>query len=289
MSAQEDNVQLTPEQIAAAEKTAQEGRVSDLDAAAKKQAEAAAAALKEESDEAVLKDDKTKKSSNEDEPPKEDEEEEDTPGDNSWKEEWLTVGNVHADAAIGLMKKAGMTPVEGNAVFDAALKSGNLEDVNWEVLEARLGKDAATLVRTGVENYYNTEYKAQLAVQQYAYGLVGGEKEWTKVQKWAAKLESTDQSFAAELSEWRQALSVGGFAAKAAVDAIKSKYESAPGNSSTNRHMERGSATPKDTNATAWTRAQYYEAMEKAGGDRAPEHLKAEYRRNREAGRAKGI
>jgi len=159
------------------------------------------------------------------------------------------------------------------------------------VLEARIGKAATSLVRTGVTTYYEKEYKEQTAIKEFAYAEVGGEAGWTKVQAWAKKMEAADPAFAKELNEWRGAIGSGNtFSAKAAVQAIKAKYEAAPGNSSLKPALERGSHTPSDNTAgEPLGRAEYYKAMEAAGGDRAPTHVKSALQARRALGRSMGM
>ncbi|QOE32101.1 scaffolding protein [Rhizobium phage Palo] len=250
----------TPEQIAAEKKTADEAAAKEAaDAAAKKIADEAAAKAGE---------------------------------DTSWQEEWVSVGNEHADAAIELMKAAGVKPVEGNAIFDEAIKTGDLNKVKWDLLEARLGKAQASLVRTGITAYYDGEYKEQQAVVDHAYAQVGGKEGWDKLVKWAHTTATVDKAFDKQLAEYRRALEVGGFAGKAAVDALKVAYEAAPGNSSLGgKKMERGSTPPAnhETASAPLSRADYYREMSKAGGDRAPAHVVAQLRARRQAGMAQGI
>lgn len=283
---------LTPEQIAAAEETAKNGRVADLDAAAAKLAKAGDSEQQKKDQEAIDAENAAKEKADAEaaEAAKKAAEKND---DGSWKEQWVTTGNVHADAAVDMMKEAGMSPVEGNAVFAKAIESGNLNDVDWEVLEARLGKTKALLVRTGVENYYSQEYSEQMAVKEYAFKEVGGEAGWNKVQTWAKAQETADPAFAKQLNEWRQALAVGGFAARAAVDAAKAAYEGAPGNSTLNkggRPLERGNSTNQPAvEGEPLSRSAYYEAMERAGGDRSPEHVKRSLQARRAKGREMGM
>lgn len=278
----QEETQVTEEQKAAALEAAQHGRVADLDKKAEGDDEEHGTPLSEE--------DKTKSEEKTDEDKTE---EEDTPDDDkSWQEDWISTGNDDADAAIELMKEAGMKPVEGNEVFKDAIETGDLSKVRWDLLEARLGPAKARLVRNGVESYYNNQYKEQVAVRDEAYEKVGGEENWNKIKAWAGKKEKADGKFKAELAEWRKALELGGFAARAAVDAIHQAYEADPKNGSLGgKKQERGTAKPAApaVEGAPLTRAGYFEAMERAGGDRAPESVKAALRARRAAGQAQGI
>lgn len=290
---QEATVELTDEQKAAAAAIATSGgKVANVDAAvteAQKSPEDKAKEAKDTLDAenaAKAKADEDQKAAEEAAKKAADE-----ANDDSWKKEWIAVGNDHADAAIEIMKAAGVTPVEGNAIFEEAIKTGDLTKVKWEVLEARIGKHQALMVKTGVESYYGGEYKAQQEVVNFAHEQVGGEEGWAKVQAWAKGKEASDPKFKAELNEWRAALKQNGFAAKAAVSAIKAAYEAAPGNSSLGtKQIERGSATAGDSSVgDPLSRVEFFQAMEKAGGDRAPESVKASLRARRALGRQKGL
>lgn len=270
------------------------GRVADLDAAAAKLAAEAAkpkSAQQTEDEKAIeeakLKEDESKAKDKEEEKPTEEE----TAEDNSWQEVWVKTGNADADAAIELMEAAGMKPVEGNEIFKDALETGDLSKVRWDLLEARLGKAQARLVRTGVEAYNETEYKEQLAIRNEAFELVGGEENWGKVQKWAEATSKKDAKFASTRKEWQKALTVGGFAARAAVKAIKEAYEADPKNSSVgNTAPVRGVASPAaKVEGAPLSRRAYFEEMQKAGGDRAPQSVRDNLRARRLAGQQAGI
>jgi hypothetical protein len=275
-------VELTDEQKAAATDVALKGRVADVDKAIQERllVKTPEALAKEEADKKAAED-AAKKADEEAAKVKTDDD------DGKWKEEeWVAVGNEHADAAIELMKEAGVKPVEGNEIFKDAIASGDLSKVKWDVLEARIGAAKAKLVRAGVESYFNSEYKAQQEIVGYAHDKVGGEEGWTKIQTWAKKAEKSDAKFASDLNEYRKALKVGGFAARAAVDAIKAAYEADPKNGSIgNKPLERGKVdpTPK-VEGEPLNRLQFFREMEKAGGDRAPKHVVEALRARRQAG-----
>ncbi|AGC35968.1 head scaffolding protein [Rhizobium phage RHEph08] len=278
--------ELTPEQVAALNT---QGRTADVDATIKEQQktpEQKAAEEKEAADKAAADKAEADKKAAEDEAAKK------LAADDAWKEEWLTTGNEHADAAIEIMKAAGVTPVEGNVVFEEAIRSGDLNKVKWDVLEARIGKAQAALVKTGITQYYNTEYQEQQETVNYAYKEVGGEQGWNKIVLWAQAAEKTDKAFAKDLAGYRKALDVGGFAGKAAIDALKAAYEAAPGNSSLGgKPLERGGSTPQNHDAQSQPlgRVGYFQELEKAGGDRAPKAVKDSLWARRQAGIAAGI
>lgn len=280
------DAQVSPEEQARLEAVVKTGHVADPNVLAK----AAAAEQQKKDEEAAAKDlakqaEELAAKKSAEQPKKTDEAD-----PNSWKEQWVRIGNVHADAAIELMQKTGMTPVEGNAVFEEAIKTGDLTKVKWEVLEARLGKSTAALVKVGIDNYYNSEYSQQKELINYAHEKTGGEKGWSAIQEWAKSKESSDPAFQKELNEWRQAIKVGGFAARAAVDVIKSRYEADPSNKSLSTALERGN-TPSATlgEGAPLSRAAYFKELDKAGGDRAPQAIQKALYARRQAGVKAGL
>lgn len=284
------NNEVSPEEKARLEAVAANGRQADPEALAK----AEAAKAQQAKDEAEAEEQRKQEEASRAAATKKEEEEaankEKEPWSPDWEKEWITVGNEHADAAIELMKNAGMTPVEGNSVFAKAMETGNLEDIKWEVLEAKLGKATSQLVRTGINNYYESEYKVQQELVNYAHEQVGGEKGWNDVKKWAQKQEGSDPAFAKELTEWRKALSVGGFAARAAVDAIKARYEADPSNRSASRQIERGGTrNGGDLSGEPLSRSAYFKALDAAGGDRAPKAVVDALNARRAAGVKAGL
>jgi nitrogen regulatory protein PII-like uncharacterized protein len=215
---------------------------------------------------------------------------EDKNADGTWKEAYVEVGNEHADAAIDLLKEAGVSPVEANEIFKKAIDSGNIEDINWEVLEARLGAAKASLVKAGVTSYYEGEYKVQAATRDAAYEKVGGEENWNKLKTWVNDREAKDPAFKVQADNARKAIAIGGQAAEDAVVRLKAAYEADPKNSSMDTKIERGDARVKPgADVQPLTRKEYFQLKEAAVRNRRPQsEIDALFAR-RQAGQAKGI
>lgn len=288
---QQQEQELTAEQKAVLE----HGRVSDLDAAAAKlkagankdddktaqdqaaiDAENAANAAKDKSKDA--------EKAAEEEKPKEEE-------DNKWQEQFVVTNNEHADAVIELLKESGVKPVEANEFFKNAIETGDLTKIRWDLIEARLGSAKTKLARAGVEAYYNGEYKQQMETQTYAFEKVGGEEGWNTLKTWINKQEKSDPKIAAIADSARKSIAQGGWAAQRAIDGLKELYEADPKNGSLgNKPLERGKSDPaQKQTGDPLSRRAYYEAVQKAGGDRAPEHVKKALWSRRQAGIASGI
>lgn len=284
---QTENVELTDEQRA----TLTHGRVADLDAAVKNAAKAADDDKTAKDQAAIDAENEAKAKAEEEAKSKEEgKQEEEEQDDDSWKQEYVQLDNPHADAAIELLKESGVTPVEANAIFKDAIDTGDLNKVQWDVLESRLGKAKTALIRTGVEQYYHTAYQEQKEAVDYAYEQVGGEDGWKKVQAWSQSKEKADPNWAKAVGGYRKALEIGGAVGKAAIDAIKRQYEADPKNSSLNNKVVRGNNMPNaSSDVTPISRVEYFRKYEEAGGDRAPDHIKKGLWAQRQAGIKSGM
>lgn len=150
-------------------------------------------------------------------------------GSDEWHKQFIQTGNEHADSAIDLMKEAGVSPIEANAVFQKAIESGKLDDVNWKILEDKIGKGKTALVKAGVEAFYNNEYKGRMETVGKAHEIMGSEAGWNTVRDWAQKAEKADPALKSKVDNIRAAIDLGGFAAEAAIRELRSMYEAAPG------------------------------------------------------------
>lgn len=216
----------------------------------------------------------------EDEPPADDE---------SWKNQYVELEGP-GQAVIELLKEKGVTPVESNAIFAAALASGDLKDVKWDVLEARLGKASAALAKKGIEDYYEGIYKANVASRDAVHEAVGGDKNWAKLTAWAKKNEVGNPKLKAEVDEIRKGLDLGGRYAKQAAIDLKALYEADTNNKGLGTaKIKQGERTPDTGGVTAISRKAYIEGMHALNAKGATAEEYAALRASRQAGMAKGI
>lgn len=213
-------------------------------------------------------------------------------GSEDWHKQFIQTGNEHADAAIDVMKEAGVSPIEANAVFQKAIESGNLEDINWNILEDKIGKSKAALVKAGVEKFYEGEYKARVETVNKAHEIVGGKENWEKVRDWAQKAEKKDPALKAKVDNIRKAIDIGGDTAAWAVGELKRMYEAAPSNKGLGtKQVVQGSRTAPQADASALSRSAYMAERHKlaeAGVHEGDPRVTALAAR-RAAGRAAGI
>lgn len=62
--------------------------------------------------------------------------------------QFIKIGDPAADAAIEVLKESGVTPQEAQEFFAKAMQSGNLADIDWNTIEAKLGSAKTYLVKT---------------------------------------------------------------------------------------------------------------------------------------------
>lgn len=207
----------------------------------------------------------------------------------SWSGQYVTLEHEAGNAVINMLKEKNVSPVEANRLFEKAIASGNLADVDWVGLEKALGKDQMVLAKAGISAYYNDVYTAQQRTVQEVHSVFGGEANWNTVRDWAQAREKSDPSFRKEVAEYRKALEAGGFAAKAAAEALKNAYNSAPNTKSLGTpNLVQGTHRPAAVEGPL-SRNEYLELRRKAEQDGArPDVINALIAR-RTAGRAQGL
>jgi len=297
-----EEVVLTPEQEAAAAaataETLANGRKADLDAAAAKLAKERA--KPDDPDQLAIdaenkaKEVADKAAADKAEADKKAAEADEKNDDGTWKEAYVETGNVHADAAIELMKEAGIKPVEANDIFKDAIAKSDLSLIKWDILESRLGAAKAALVRAGVESYFNGELKEQNATRDAAFEAVGGEANWTKLREWTQAKEKTDKEFHAKAENARKAIQIGGDAAQAAIANLKALYDADPKNSKLTSAKPIPSAGKPAAQATddigaPMKQSEYYLAMKASHKAREPDSVRQVLWARRQAGIAKGL
>ncbi len=207
------------------------------------------------------------------------------------KTEWAKMDNPVYTSVIEMLDTAKVTPLEGSAIFDKAVESGNLDDIDWKTLEKKVSPGQFTLIKAGVEKYYNDAYAPVLATVAKGHELVGGEENWTKVKDWAQSAEKKDPALKKQIDEIRAAIGQNGIIAEMGITKLKSLYEAAPGNKGLGiAKITLGDNKPVTT-GDALTAAQYQELNRKLhSGMRDPDpKAVAELRARRKAGMAAGL
>lgn len=187
----------TPEDIAAREKKAEEEAAAAEAAKTdeEKAAEAKEAADKKAAEEAAILAAETpeQKAAREAQEAKTDKE--------SAEAEWITTDNKDFNAAIGLMKAAGMTPEGAGKIFDKAMATGDASSVDMAALNEAVGEDQAALIMTGFTNYVSAEGQAVLERTKLVHDAVGGSENWLKMTSWAKTKARGDAEFRGKVED----------------------------------------------------------------------------------------
>ncbi|QWY83430.1 putative scaffolding protein [Rhizobium phage RHph_X3_9] len=214
----------------------------------------------------------------------EDEEEEQKP-----LTEWSEFDDPSANAAISLLKEAGATPAQAAAIFDKAIESGNLADIDVKALEALIGKDKALLVMNGVRDYHHRTTKQNTETVQMVKDIFGGDAGWETVKTWAQNKEKRDPTFKKELDDIREDLNKGGRAAKAAAKDLLKLYNGAPNTKGLgNGNQVKGEKAAAPAGAPL-SRADYIAELKKAHSNGASSAAIAQLDARRMAGKQAGI
>lgn len=211
--------------------------------------------------------------------------------DPTGKTEWAKVDNPVYNSVIEMLTTGGVTPLEGSAIFDKAVESGNLDDIDWTTLEKKVTPGQFTLIKAGVEKYYNDAYEPVKATIAKGYEIVGGEENWTKVKSWAQTAEKKDPALKKQIDEIRTAIGANGFVAEMGIQKLKSLYEAAAGNKGLGvNKVTHGDNKPAAT-GDALSAAEYQKLnRELHSGLRDPDPAKVDaLRARRKAGMLQGL
>lgn len=195
-----------------------------------------------------------------------------------------------AQAAVDILKEAGVSPAEAEPIFAEAVKNNDPRLIDVAALEAKVGKTKALLIMNGVQDYHRRATETNNEVVNMVHETFGGEASWNVVKTWAQTREKTDKKFAKELDDIRDDLNKGGRAARAAAKDLLKMYNGSPdtkGLGDTKKLHKGGSGKPAA--AEPLTRAEYLTALKKAHAEGASQAIIGDLDRRRMAGKAKGI
>lgn len=205
-----------------------------------------------------------------------------------WHKEYVKFDNPDAQAAVDLLQEAGVSPVEANAAFEKALQTGDLNDIDWAILETKLGPVKTRLVKNGVDKYYTEVYSTQVATVNKVYEIVGGEDNWGTVRQWAQTTEKTDPAFKTKIDGIRKALDAGGYTAELGARELLALYNAAGTTKGLNtKKIMTGDTIPVGV-GTPITRSEYVELSQKAYREGKHAEMQALNARRR-LGMAQGI
>lgn len=178
------------------------------------------------------------------------------------KKAYPTYGDDTADAVIDMLKESNVTPAEADDIFRKAVEEGTLEGIDWAKLEEKMGKAKASLVKTGVTDYYNRVNEGVKAVTEAVFSVVGSKENFDVVAKWAQAKETAEPAFAKELESYRKMLdSNNPTTAKLAADALLKAFNADPKNSSLDVKRVDGDKAPTENGFVALSRADYIKEL----------------------------
>lgn len=203
--------------------------------------------------------------------------------------EFITLDDPAGQAALNVLKEAGVGPNEANKYFAKAIKSGDITQVDWAGIEAKVGKDKATLIKAGVESYYGGLLQKQQATVKQTHDIFGGEQNWNGVRDWAHKAEKGNAVLKSQIDAVRSLLDQGGVAASAGARELLRLYNADPATTGLGvRKLVQGDSSGNVV-GKALTRGEYVTEL-KAAHDRGAKQTEiAAIDARRRAGKQAGI
>lgn len=169
-----------------------------------------------------------------------------------------------ANAVVGLLKDAGVSPADATAIFGKAVETGDLNQVDLKGLTEKVGKDKATLIMYGVKEYYNTKMAVVKETVDGVYKVFGGEENFIKAREWAKTKAANDKIFQAQVAELNKLFDQSTVAAQLAAKELKAMYEGDPKNSSLSVKMQAGDAASSASANATLSRSDYLEQLKVA-------------------------
>jgi hypothetical protein len=182
-----------------------------------------------------------------------------------WHKQYVKVDNEHAQAAIDMLEKAGVSPLEANAIFEEAIKDRDLSKVKWNILEDKLGKPAVTLMKAGIQQYAADLQNGHFATEKMVYETIGGQDNWPIMREYFQKQEKAATDVGKSVPEFRRMLDQGGQAAKLAIAEMKRIYEADAQNKGLGvNKIDAGKGTAVARDTSALSREAYQAELQKA-------------------------
>ena len=199
---------------------------------------------------------------------------------------WGTTGDEVGDSVLTLLQNSGLTVDEAKAMMFDAVQAGDVTKLDREALAAKVGKEKATLILAGAENFITRSAAKAATIVKEVHATVGGEENWSAITGWATKNVAES-----DLATYRNMIDAGGAQARFAASELKALYN-ADGKNTTlgaaNAELKGDSGSPQP--GRQLTKAQYVaelEAAHKKGSP--PQAVINEINAARARGRAAGI
>jgi hypothetical protein len=199
---------------------------------------------------------------------------------------WGSTGSEVGDSVLALLQNSGMQPTDAKALLYDAVTAGDPTKIDRDALIEKVGKDKATLILAGVENFVTQSKATAQTILTVVHESVGGEQNWTTVREWA-KANIPE----AERNEYADLIDAGGAKARFAAQELANRYNADTKNTTltTPKTTEIIGDSKAQPTTRATTRAQYVAELEAAHKRGAKPAEIAEINSARAAGRAKNI
>ena len=199
---------------------------------------------------------------------------------------WGDTSSENGNAVLALLQNSGVTPDEAKALLFDAVQAGDLSKVDRKALEAKVGKDKATIILTGADNFIKEQKAAAQAIVTDLHKEVGGEKNWKTIADWANKAMPDE-----ELEQYRGMINAGGLQSKMAAKELMRLYEAADGNSSLDTKVALPGGKPSTPTEPPLSKAEYVkklDALNRTHFGNPPAHLRQALLDARKRGQALG-
>ena len=120
------------------------------------------------------------------------------------------------DSVISYLKDAKVKAEDADKIFEKAVGSLNIDDVDLASLEKAVGKDKAEIIKDKVELLFIKEQKGREDLKASINELSGGK--WEEIKDWSNKNLSED-----ERRDYNNLILEGGLARKLAISTLSSK------------------------------------------------------------------
>lgn len=179
------------------------------------------------------------------------------------KYEYPQLDNPDAQSIVNVFAEKNIDPAVLNTVFEKALETGNIEDVNMQALKDAAGANADLIMGMARKVYEDNKRRSEQAIQE-VYGMFGGQEPWEAMVGWAHDKAKTDAAFEAKLTTYRNMIDIGGEQRRLAVGALKEIYMNDP-NTTVHPALLNGDQAPGTTVSNPiMSNREYSEALREA-------------------------
>lgn len=240
-----------------------------------------------EGDQGTFKEDKAKEDKGtapKDTDDKSDDKGKEDDADDNDEDVWGSTGDEVGDSVLKMLQEAGTTPDKAKALLWDAVQAGDATKIDRDALVEAVGKDRATLIMAGMENYTGKIAARTKEVTDIVHGAVDGADNWTAIREWAKKTLSED-----EMVDYAEMIDKGGNRAKLAAKDLADQYVNA-GNTLIKGQAVEPTGKGNPPVLEPLSKRDYFEAVQKlhktGKADRA---ALDKLWKQRELGKAKGV